>query len=74
MTRSKLINPVAFLQIHIARLFMERHNLSIEKFLALNKEKDILGFLRLGYEPFHLTGDDGILDELDAYIKFDNRA
>ena len=68
MSRNILINPVAFLQIHISRLFMERHNLSPEDFLALDARKDILGFLRLGYEPFHLTGDEGILEELDSYV------
>ena len=68
MSKNTLVNPVAFLQIHISRLFMERHGLSPESFLALNAQKDILGFLRLGYEPFHLTGDEGILEELDEYV------
>ena len=68
MRQSTLINPVAFLQIHISRLFMQRHKLSTEDFLALDAQKDILGFLRLGYEPFHLTGDEGILEELDSYV------
>jgi len=66
--KSTVIDPVIFLQIHISRLFMERHNLSPQEFLSLNEEKDILGFLRMGYEPFHLTGDEGILDELDIYV------
>ena len=69
MKRSSLIDPVAFMQIHISRLFMERHGLSPKDFLTLDARKDILGFLRLGYEPFHLTGDDGILEELDAYVE-----
>ena len=47
---------------------MERHNLTPEQFLVLNKEKDILGFLHDSYEPFHLTGDDGVLEELDSYV------
>ena len=68
MKRSTLINPVVFLQIHISRLFMERHGLTPKDFLVLDAQKDILGFLRLGYEPFHLTGDEGILEELDAYV------
>jgi hypothetical protein len=63
-----MIDPITFLQVHISRLFMERHNLSPESFLAIDKQKDILGFLRLGYEPFHLIGDEGILEELDAYV------
>jgi len=68
MTQNTLINPIAFLQIHISRLFMERHGLSIEDFLKLDEKKDIIGFLRLGYESFHLTGDDGVLEELDEYV------
>jgi len=68
MNRGTLIDPVAFLQAHISRLYMERHGLTPDEFLSLNAKRDILGFLRLGYEPFHLTGDEGILDELDAYV------
>ena len=68
MKHNTLINPIAFLQISISRLFMERHNLSPNEFLALDAKKDILGFLRLGYEPFHLTGEEGVLEELDAYV------
>jgi len=68
MTRNTLVDPVAFLQTSISRLFMERHGLSPEEFLALDAKKDIIGFLRLGYEPFHLTGVEGILDELDSYV------
>lgn len=68
MSRHTLIDPVAFLQIHISRLFMERHNLLPDAFLALDEQKDILGFLRMGYEPFHLTGDEGVLEELDEYV------
>jgi hypothetical protein len=47
---------------------MARHNLTTYEFLTLDKEKDIIGFLRLGYELFHLTGDEGVLEELDAYV------
>ena len=68
MKKNTIVDPIIFLQVHISRLFMERHNLSPEDFLALDEQKDILGFLRMGYEPFHLTGDEGILDELDAYV------
>ena len=64
----RLVDPVAYLQARYVRMFMMRHNLSPQQFLALDKEKDIIGFLRLGYEPFHLTGDEGVLEELDAYV------
>ena len=68
MKHSTLIDPIAFLQMHFSRLFMERHGLSPEEFLDIDAKKDIIGFLRLGYEPFHLTGDEGVLEELDAYV------
>jgi len=68
MNYKQIIDPIVFLQAHFSILFMARHKLSPEEFLALNEDKDILGFLRLGYEPFHLTGDEGVLEELDAYV------
>ena len=68
MNYKQIIDPVIFLQAHFIILFMERHGLSPKDFLDLNAQKDILGFLRLGYEPFHLTGDEGVLEELDAYV------
>jgi len=68
MSQTTLIDPVAFLIAHSSRLFMKRHEMTTEAFLALDAEKDILGFLKTGYEPFHLTGDEGILDEIDAYV------
>jgi len=68
MHKNKVVCSVAYLQAHFARLFMERHGLSAKDFLDLNRKKDILGFLRLGYEPFHLTGDEGVLEELDDYV------
>ena len=68
MNYKQIIDPVLFLQVHLSRLFMERHDMTPQEFLALNAHRDILGFLRLGYEPFHLTGDEGILEELDEYV------
>ena len=68
MSKNIKVDPVVFLQIHISRLFMERHGLTPQEFLELDARKDIIGFLRLCYEPFHLTGDEGILEELDAYV------
>ena len=68
MNYRQIIDPVVFLQAHFSILFMERHGLSPKEFLALNAQKNILAFLRLGYEPFHLTGDEGVLEDLDAYV------
>jgi hypothetical protein len=30
----------------------------LEEGFILDKDKDILGFIRMGYEPFHLMGDE----------------
>ncbi len=60
-------NPVLFMQAHISRLYRERHGMSIQEFNELDGKIDLLGFIEIGYEPFHLTGDEGILDELDDY-------
>ena len=62
-------NNIAFLQAGIALKFMKRHRLTPLQFVEMDKEYRILHFLEIGYEPFHLTGDEGILDELDEIIE-----
>jgi len=68
MNYKQIVDPVVFLQVHYCNLFMERHNITPQVFLDILKKKDIISFLRLGYEPFHLTGDEGVLEELDLYV------
>jgi hypothetical protein len=62
-------DPVLFMQAQIARLFRERHNMSIRDFNELDRKVNILRFIEIGYEPFHLTGEEGILDEVDDYCE-----
>ncbi|MDR0910272.1 MAG: DUF3791 domain-containing protein [Spirochaetaceae bacterium] len=62
------INDVLFLQIHIASLYCRKHKLSTKQFLELDKRCNFLGFIEKAYEPFHLTGDKGILEEMDKYV------
>ena len=64
----RAFNNIAFLQAGIALKFMRRHNLTPLQFVAMDKEYKILHFLEIGYEPFHLSGDESILDELDEII------
>jgi hypothetical protein len=61
-------DPVLYMQAQISRLYRERHKMSIHDFNVLDSEYNILGFIEIGYEPFHLTGEEGILDEVDDYI------
>jgi len=40
-----------------------------KEFLKLDKKVDILGFIREGYGVFHLMGDEGILNEIEDYVR-----
>ncbi len=62
------MNSKTFMQAEIANAFMKKHKLPIQKFLALDKKHNILEFIEKGYEPFHLMGNKGILNELNFYI------
>jgi hypothetical protein len=59
---------VLYMQIRVANLYRKAHNLSISEFLKLDRETDLLPFVADAYEPFHLTGDPGILEEVDDYM------
>ena len=67
------LNQVLYLQTSIAHLYMKRHNLKPAEFLELDKKYKILEFLETGYEPFHLTGPEGVLNEVEEYVKFADR-
>ena len=62
------MNSKVFMQAEIANAFMRMHKLSAKKFLALDKKHRILEFIEEGYEPFHLMGNKGILDELNSFV------
>jgi hypothetical protein len=34
----------------------------------LQNPETYFGFLKTGYEPFHLTGDMGVLNEVEEYV------
>ena len=62
------LNQVLYLQTEIARLYMKRHDLAPAEFLELDRKYGILEFLETGYEPFHLTGPEGVLNEVEDYL------
>ena len=62
------INQVLFLQIEIANEYMKRYNMSLDEFNELDDKYAILEFIEDGYEPFHLTGNEGILEAVHEYI------
>ncbi|MDR1572502.1 MAG: DUF3791 domain-containing protein [Clostridiales Family XIII bacterium] len=65
---TRRFNEVAYFQVGIARKYMRRHGLTPLQFVERDKQYHILHLLEVGYEPFRLTGDEGVLDELDAIV------
>ena len=63
------LNQVAHLQTEIAHAYMRKRNMTPADFVNLDHEYGILQFIEDGYEPFHLTGTQGVVDEIDDYIR-----
>ena len=63
------VNQVLFLQIEIVNEYIKKYNISIDEFNKLDDKYAIIEFIEDGYEPFHLTGNEGKLEVIDAYIK-----
>jgi hypothetical protein len=63
------LNQVAHLQTEIAHAYMRRHNLKPADFVDLDRKYGVLRFIEDGYEPFHVTGTEGVLDEVEDYIR-----
>jgi hypothetical protein len=61
------------MQAEIANLYMKKHNLTVQEFLELDKKFDLLDFIALSYEPFHLMGNQGILNEIQEWIEQGNK-
>ena len=62
------LDDATYLQTLIANLYIRKHGITPQEFIKLDTECDVLGFLRDGYEPFHLTGAEGVLREVEEYI------
>ena len=65
---TRRFNDVAYFQVGIARKYMKRHDLTPSQFVEMDKSYHILHMLEIGYEPYHLTGDEGVLDEIDEIV------
>jgi hypothetical protein len=63
------LNQVAHLQTEVAHAYMRERKLKPADFIDLDRKYGILRFIATGYEPFHLTGTQGIIDEVDDYVR-----
>ena len=69
MMQFKDFDHVLYMQIRVANLYRNAHGMSIDDFIVLDRQTDLLQFVADAYEPFHLTGDSGILEEVDDYVR-----
>jgi hypothetical protein len=67
-----MLNQIAHLQTEIAHAYMRKHRLTPRAFAELDLKYDILRYLEIGYEPFHLTGTQGVVEEVERYIEEQN--
>ena len=61
-------NAVRFMQLNMLFQLSERWKKSMQEVVSIDKKYDLLGFIRLGYESFHLMGEKGIALEIEEYI------
>ena len=57
-----------YLMVCMADYLMARWKKTVQEFIVLDARYKILDFLLLGYEPFHLTGEAGIAEEVEAFV------
>ena len=60
---------VLYMQIRIANLYRKVRGMTIDDFLKLDSQVNLLLFIADAYEPFHLMGDLGIINEVDDYVQ-----
>ncbi|MDR1321672.1 MAG: hypothetical protein LBK56_09650 [Gracilibacteraceae bacterium] len=63
-----MLNKETYLQVQISNLYIRKHAITPQEFIKIDDACDVLGFLLDGYEPFHLTGEQGVLREVEDYI------
>lgn len=57
------------MQVSISELLMRRWNKAPKEFVEMDEKYKILWYTRLNYEPFHLTGDEGIAEEIEKFVQ-----
>ncbi|MDR1560294.1 MAG: DUF3791 domain-containing protein [Clostridiales bacterium] len=58
-----------FLQANVASAYRKSRGLTVSEFNNLDRKYNILRYLEIGYEPFHLTGTQGVIDEIEEYVR-----
>ena len=64
-----LEDNIIYLQVSMSGFLINRWGITPEKFVEFDGKYKILWYIRLCYETFHLTGDEGIAEEIEQFIK-----
>jgi hypothetical protein len=67
--RSIAIDHRTFFQVSIVHQLLERWKIEPKEFLRLDEQYNILSFLSTGYDIFHLNGDMGTIEEVEAFVR-----
>jgi hypothetical protein len=62
------VNEVLDMQIRVFRKFQMRHHLKPKDALRIFEANDILGFISECYELLHVSGDEYVLNDIDAIL------
>ena len=57
-----------FLMVNMYFYLIRRWGIDTERFLILDEQYNIMHLLRIGYEIYHLTGEEGIAIDIEEYI------
>ncbi|GHT43601.1 hypothetical protein FACS189443_7200 [Planctomycetales bacterium] len=68
------LDQILYMQAQIAHRYCGEENLSPEEFLAIDTNTDVLEFIAAGYELFHLTGTEGIMNEVREFVNLVNNS
>jgi len=58
-----------FLMVNMFFYLIKRWRISTARFLELDSKYSIMRLLRIGYETYHLTGEEGIAEDIEEYIR-----
>ena len=64
----KLADRETFLMVNMFFFLIDRWKVSVERFLELDEKHNIMRLLLIGYETYHLTGEEGIAQDIEEYI------
>jgi len=59
---------IMYLQFYVAHAYMKKHNLTPGQFRELDEKTNLLHYIATCYEPFHLTGIQGIMQNVEDYV------